>query len=124
MYPKEKNGRNQQLLNLIIFNPMKLLIITAIKEFEAEVKKQLKNAKVTTYSFKEVSGYRDKANDALESNWFSGKMNSTESILFFAFVPTENVETLFISIRAFNTQQETLSNIHIAVLNVEQSNLK
>lgn len=103
---------------------MKLVIITAIKEFDTEVKKQLKNAKVTTFSFKEVSGYRENDDDALESNWFSAEMNTTESILLFAFVPTKNIETLFQSIHAFNAKQETRSNIHIAVLNVEQSNIK
>ncbi len=101
---------------------MKLIIITAIREFDAEVKKQLKKAEVSSFSFKNVSGYRDNSNDALESNWFSGEMNTTESTLFFAFVATDKVEKLFEGIRAFNAKQETLSHIHIAVLNVEQSN--
>lgn len=101
---------------------MKLIIITAIREFDTEVKKQLKKAEVTTFSFKNVSGYRDNSNDALESNWFSGEMNTTESTLFFAFVPADNVEKLFEGIRVFNAKQETLSHIHIAALNVEQSN--
>jgi hypothetical protein len=36
---------------------MKLLIITAIAEFEKEIKKILKKAKVKTFSYKEVTGY-------------------------------------------------------------------
>lgn len=102
---------------------MKLVIITAIQEFETAIKKQLKEAEVTTFSFKNVSGYRDSTEDAIETNWFSNEMNITASILFYAFVKKENVGVLFKSITGFNAQQETLSKIHMAVLNVEQSNL-
>lgn len=102
---------------------MKLVIITAIQEFEAEIKKQLKKAEVTTFSFKNVSGYHDISEDAMETNWFSSEMNTTESIVFFAFVKKENVERLFTGINEFNSKQETLSTIHLAVVNVEQSNL-
>jgi hypothetical protein len=74
---------------------MKLVIITAIKEFEKEIIQQLKKAKVRTFSYKDVVGYRDNTEDAIESNWFSSEMNKTESLLFYAFVNTENVDVLF-----------------------------
>lgn len=101
---------------------MKLLIITAIKEFEKEIIQQLKKAKVRTFSYKNVIGYRDNTEDAVESNWFSSEMNKSESILFYAFINKENVADLFATINAFNAKQETLSNIHVAVLAIEQSN--
>lgn len=102
---------------------MKLVIISAISEFESEIKKQLKAAQVTTFSFKNVSGYHENSAAADETNWFSSDMQITESIAFFAFVKKESIETLFDGIHEFNTKQETLSNIHVAILNVEQSNL-
>ena len=101
---------------------MKLLVITAIREFEEEIKHQLKKAEVKTFSFKEVTGYRDSTEDAVESNWFSSEMNQTESVVFFAFVKTENVDVLFGLINEFNKKQKTLSHIHVAVLNIERSN--
>jgi nitrogen regulatory protein PII len=101
---------------------MKLLIITAIKEFEKEIKQQLKKAKVETFSYKEIVGYRDNSEDAIESNWFSSEMNKSESILFYAFVKKENVDLLFETINEFNAKQETLSHIHVAVLAIEKSN--
>lgn len=101
---------------------MKLLIITAIKEFEKEIKLQLKKAKVKTFSYSEVIGYRDSTEDTIESNWFSSEMNQTESILFYAFVKKENVDMLFELINDFNSKQKTLSHIHVAVLNIEKSN--
>jgi len=45
---------------------MKLLLITAIAEFEKEVKQILKNAQVKSYSYKEVKGYRNASKEAIE----------------------------------------------------------
>lgn len=101
---------------------MKLVIITAIKEFEKDIKLQLKKAHVKTFSFRDVTGYRDSTEDAVESNWFSTEMNQTESILFYAFVKEEHVDLLFELIEDFNKQQQSLSHIHVAVVNIERSN--
>ena len=101
---------------------MKLVIITAIRQFEKDIKLQLKKAEVKTFSFKEVTGYRDSTEDAIESNWFSSEMNQTESIVFYAFVKKENVDMLFKLINDFNDKQKTMSHIHVAVINIEKSN--
>lgn len=101
---------------------MKLAIITAIKEFENDIKLQLKKADVKTFSFREVTGYRDSTEDSIETNWFSSEMNQIESVLFYAFVKNENVDKLLELIEDFNGHQKTLSKIHLAVLNIEKSN--
>ena len=101
---------------------MKLVIITAIKQFEKDIKLQLKKADVKTFSFRDVTGYRDSTEDALESNWFSSEMNQTESVLFYAVMKSDNIDLLFSLINDFNKSQKTLSNIHVAVVNIERSN--
>lgn len=101
---------------------MKLLLITAVAEFEKEVKSILKKAQVKTYSYKEVTGFRDASDDAIESNWFGTEMNENESILFYAFMTKENVDIVCDSVKDFNAKQETISYIHIAVLNIEKTN--
>ena len=101
---------------------MKLAIITAVREFEKDIKLQLKKADVKTYSMKEVTGYRDSTEDSIESNWFSSEMNQTQSILFYAFVKKENVDKLFDLVQEFNSQQKTMSKIHFAIINIEKSN--
>jgi nitrogen regulatory protein PII len=101
---------------------MKLLIITSVAEFGKEVKQILKQAQVKTYSYSNVVGYRNAMQDALATNWFGTEMNENESILFYAFVPTENVEIVCEAIIVFNNQQENLSHIHVAVLNIEKFN--
>lgn len=101
---------------------MKLLLITAIVEFEKEVKQILKKANVKTFTYRTVTGYRDSTEDALESNWFGAEMNETESIMFYAFVEKENVEMVYNAVTEFNSKQETVSHIHTAILNIEKSN--
>ena len=101
---------------------MKLLIITAVIDFENEIKQMLKKAHVKTFTYKEVKGFTDLSEEAIESNWFATDMNETESILFYAFVKKENIDSLFDLVNYFNGKQETKSNIHIAVLNIEKSN--
>ncbi len=101
---------------------MKLLLITAVAEFEKEVKQILKKAQVKTFSYREVTGYRNTSEDAIESNWFGTEMNENESIMFYAFVEKENVDMVCSSINEFNAKQETLSHIHSAVINIEKSN--
>jgi hypothetical protein len=101
---------------------MKLLIITAVSAFEKEIKQILKKAQVTSYSFKEVTGYKDISEDGIETNWFATEINETQSLLFYAFVKNGNVEILFDLISKFNEIQKTASKIHVAVLNIEKSN--
>ena len=47
--------------------------------------------------------------DAIESNWFGTEMNENESILFYAFVENEKIDSVFNAIDEFNAKQETLT---------------
>ncbi len=101
---------------------MKLLLITSIQEFEKDIKQILKKASVKSFSYKAVKGFKDNSGDELESNWFASTVQENESVLFYAFVPIENVNIVFDLTEKFNEKQETISHIHIAVLNIEKSN--
>lgn len=101
---------------------MKLLIITSISEFEKEIKQMLVKANVKNFSYKEVIGYHNTSDEAIGDNWFATEMNENESILFYAFVPSENVALVFNLINEFNAKQETTSKIHVATVNIENSN--
>jgi len=101
---------------------MKLLLITAIKEFEKEIKQILKISEVKVYSLKSVMGYKDISDLSVQNNWFATEINESESVLFYAFVQKENVDKVFALVSEFNEKQETLSHIHLAMLNIERSN--
>jgi nitrogen regulatory protein PII len=99
---------------------MKLLLITAVREFEKDIKQILKKVQVKSFSYKDVKGFKDNSEDALEANWFATNMQETESVLFYAFVKEDKVDGLFDMVTAFNTEQVSKSNIHVAVLNIER----
>jgi hypothetical protein len=101
---------------------MKLLLITAVKEFEKDIKQLLKKAAVQSFSYQEVKGFKNSSADKIETNWFGSEMNETESTLFYAFAAKEKVDALYELVEYFNIEQNSLSHIHIAVLNIEKSN--
>lgn len=101
---------------------MKLVLITAIAEFEKDVKKMLKEAKVKSYSYRDVKGFRDASEESVESNWFGSEMNETDSVVFYAFILQQNLETLFEEVNQFNKEQKTISKVHLAVFSVEKYN--
>lgn len=100
---------------------MKLLLITSIKAFGKEVKSILKKAEVKTYSYKNVTGYRDASELSVQENWFANDMDEGEAILFYAFVKKENVDMVFEMVTDFNKKEESLSSIHVALINIERS---
>ena len=99
---------------------MKFLVITSIRSFKKEIKKILKKADVKTYSYKNVTGYRDASELSIKDNWFTNDMNEGEAVLFYTSVKKENVDFVFEMVNEFNEKQETLSTIHVAVLNIEK----
>ncbi len=101
---------------------MKLLIITAITEFEKDIKSLLKKANVKAFSYRNVMGYKDVSEEFIESNWFASEMNETESLLFYAFVKKENVDLFFQLVADFNAKQETKVQVNVAALNIEKTN--
>ena len=101
---------------------MKFVLITAIAEFEKDVKKMLKEAKVKSYSYRDVKGFRDASEENVESNWFGSEMNETDSIVFYAFILQQNLDTLFQEVNQFNKEQKTISKVHLAVFSVEKYN--
>jgi len=100
---------------------MKLLIITSIRAFGKDVKSILKKADVKTYSYKNVTGYRDASELSVQENWFANDMNEGEALLFYAFVKKENVAMVFDMVTAFNAEEASLSSIHVAVINIERT---
>lgn len=101
---------------------MKLLVITAIREFKKDILKMLKEAGVRNFSYREVTGFQDNSEDKVELNWFASDMSENESILFYAFVIEESIDSFFDLVEVFNAKQENKSRVHIAVLNIEKSN--
>ncbi len=102
---------------------MELIIITAIREFDKEIKQLLKKSGVATFSHMPVKGFKNMADDEMEDNWFASEVGEYESTLYYAFVQNGNVDKVLQSINEFNAKQETASKIHVAVLDIKRTNI-
>ena len=98
---------------------MKLLLITAIEEFEKDVKNILKHSGVKAISYQSVKGFNNNG-DELE-NWFSSDNVEIDSLLFTVFIESRYVDEIYIRIQDFNSRQKTLSHVHIATVQLEKS---
>lgn len=99
---------------------MKLLLITAIKEFESEIKNILVKSGVKSFSYSTVEGFKNNAQSNVVDNWFASSYAEIDSLLFTVFLPEENTPLILKKIEEFNSGQETLSKVHIALINLEQ----
>lgn len=99
---------------------MKLLLITAIKEFESEVKSILVKSGSKSFTYNEVKGFKNEESSTRTSSWFASAYSKIDSLLFTVFVAEENTPLIIQKIEEFNAEQETLSKVHIALINLEQ----
>lgn len=99
---------------------MKLVLITAVYSFKREIQHLLKQSDVKTYSYRDVTGFKDVSEEALASNWFGSEVNENESIAFYAIVPLDSLDKLYDLIIAFNQELETKSKVHLATFNIEK----
>ncbi len=103
---------------------MKFVIITAVSSFFEDIKSVLKKSEVDTFSYTPVIGYKSVANTPLDENWFTSTQGEDQSVLFYAFVAEPMVNTIMNRIDDMNEREESRSHIHVAVLNIEETNKK
>lgn len=101
---------------------MKLLLITAIEEFETDVINILKHSGVKAFSYQSVKGYSNEKNEM--SNWFGKDDIAVNSLLFTVFSDCNCVDDIYKNVNEFNQKQKTVSRIHIATINLENENFK
>lgn len=99
---------------------MKLLIITAIKEFEKNVKDVLNHSGVKSFSYHYVRGYKNESDGSTE-NWFGASHTEIDSVMFAVFIEEKFVEEIYRKVEFFNGKQKSLSKIHVATVNLEKS---
>lgn len=98
---------------------MKLLLITAIHEFEKNIKDILTHSGVKAFSYSEVKGFKANGGGLSSEDWFSSGGTETESLMFTVFVEDTFVDLIQERIQKFNEKQEFQSRIHIATLALE-----
>ncbi|WP_026775594.1 hypothetical protein [Polaribacter sp. Hel_I_88] len=99
---------------------MKLVIVTAVEEFQKDVLKLFKKANIENFSSSEIDGHKNTPQLLKASNWFSGEKNGNESTMFFSFTDEEHIESLFSLLKEFNENLETNNPIKAIVVPIEK----
>ncbi|MFD1163952.1 MULTISPECIES: hypothetical protein [Hwangdonia] len=99
---------------------MKLVIVTAVEEFQKEVLKLFKKANIHSFSSSDIDGYKNGSSVMMASSWFPSEKFGNESRLFFSFTEDENIDTLFQLIQEFNSNVETNNAVRAVVVPIEK----
>ncbi len=99
---------------------MKLLIITAIAEFQKDVLRILKAAEIEAFSSSEIDGYKNAGSFIAAHSWFPGERSGNESMLFFSFTKEELIAPVFELIKEYNNNLPTNNPVKVAVVGIEQ----
>ena len=98
---------------------MKIIVLTAIKEFESHTKKLLRSSGILAYTLTSVSGYKNLQDSASDQNWFSAGALEQDSVLCMVFALGDQVSLLMQKVEQFNASQQFESRLHLAVLHAE-----
>ena len=99
---------------------MKLVLVTAVEEYEKEVLEIFKKANIENFSSSDIDGYKNSPSLLMASNWFSAGKGGTESMMFFSFTNKEKIDDLFNLIEEFNNNLETNNPLKAIVVPVER----
>lgn len=99
---------------------MKLVLVTAVEEFQKDVLKIFKKANIENFSSLDINGYKNSPSLFLASNWFSAGKNGNESIMFFSFTNKEKIDNLFKLLEEFNNNIETDNPLKAIVVPIEK----
>ena len=99
---------------------MKLVLVTAVEEFQKDVLKLFKKANIENLSSSDIDGYKNTPSLLMASNWFSAGKGGTESMMFFSFTNKEKIDDLFNLIEEFNNNLETNNPLKAIVVPVER----
>jgi hypothetical protein len=99
---------------------MKLVLVTAVEEFQNDVLDIFKKANIENFSSSDIDGYKNAPSLLMASNWFSAGKGGTESIMFFSFTNKEKIDDLFNLIEEFNNNLETNNPLKAIVVPVER----
>ncbi|WP_405572421.1 hypothetical protein [Winogradskyella sp. Asnod2-B02-A] len=99
---------------------MKLVIVTAVEQYQKEVLKLFKKADIENFSSSEIDGHKNGSSLLMASNWFPAEKGGNESSMFFSFTDEERIDALFEVIKEFNENLETNNPIKAIVVPIER----
>lgn len=101
---------------------MKLLIVTAVEEFQKDVLKLFKKAGIEAFSSSEINGFKNGNNSVVATqSWFPGEKGGSESLLVFSFAEEEKIDSFFELVTDYNSALETNNPVRVVVVPIERA---
>lgn len=103
-------------------NKMKLLIVTAVEEFQKDVLKLFKKAGIEAFSTSEIEGYKNGNNSVVATqSWFPGEKGGSESLMVFSFAQEEKIAPFFKLVEDYNNTLKTNNPVRVVVVPIERA---
>ncbi|RCW92511.1 hypothetical protein [Winogradskyella arenosi] len=99
---------------------MKLVIVTAVEQYQNDVLKLFKKADIETFSSSEIDGHKNSSSLLMTSSWFPSERGGNESSMFFSFTDEARIDALFEVIKVFNENLESNNPIKAVVVPIER----
>ncbi|MFD1015371.1 hypothetical protein [Winogradskyella rapida] len=99
---------------------MKLVIVTAVEQYQNDVLKLFKKADIETFSSSEIDGHKNSSSLLMASSWFPSERGGNESSMFFSFTDEARIDGLFEAIKVFNENLESNNPIKAIVVPIER----
>lgn len=100
---------------------MKLLIVTCLKEYLADVARIFKQSNIEIFSANEISSHRNSAPLHLLEDWFATGGEEVDEIIIFTFTSAANAERGMALIKAYNENLKENLSVRAFVMPVEKS---
>jgi len=98
---------------------MKLLMITTVREYEKDICKLFKAAKIEAYSTYEIQGHKLQAPKNIQDNWFSAHRDTFDSTMYFTFTSEELINNLLEEVKIYNKDKADTNPVKAIVMNIE-----
>lgn len=100
---------------------MKLLIVTAVSEYQKEVLQLFKKASIEAFSASEIDGYKNSNSLIAMQSWFPAEKSGNESLMLFTFTEEDKINSFFELATQFNENIETNNKVRAVVVPIERS---
>ena len=101
---------------------MKLLFVTCLQDFKADVMKIFHDAHVRIFSVSETLGVKDDHDMNLMDDWFGNKDGEYNSLILFSFTDDKTAKEAMRLIKLYNEEEGSRFPVRAFILPVEESN--
>lgn len=100
---------------------MKLLIVTAVSEYQEDILKLFKKANIEAFSSLDIDGFKAQNSLIAMQSWFPTSNLGNESVMFFTFTDESSIDNFFALGYEFNLHLKTHNPIRAVVVPIEKS---